>query len=98
MDLSLLAECTGFDWDKNNLNKNAKHKVEWTECEEVFFLLPLIMGSNNTHSNKEKRYYVLGQTKVNRKLFIAFTIKNNKIRVISARDMTQNETTIYEEK
>ena len=40
----------------------------------------------------------LGQTDLNRKLFIAFTVRDKKIRVISGRDMTKKEKRIYDEK
>ena len=43
------------------------------------------------HSNSEKRMYCLGKTDQERDLFIAFVLRNNKIRVISARDMTDKE-------
>jgi len=53
---------------------------------------------DNKHSKYEKRYFVLGQTDVDRKLFIAFTIREKKIRIISARDINKKERRIYYEK
>jgi hypothetical protein len=38
---------------------------------------------------------VLGRTDANRWLFVAFTIRDNHIRVISARDMNQKESKKY---
>lgn len=38
----------------------------------------------------------LGKTKGGRKLFIAFTLRNHKMRVISVRDMTPQEARAYE--
>lgn len=94
----LLVDCIEFEWDKHNQFKNEKHDVHWTECEEVFFQQPLLMRADQTHSKKENRYFVLGQTKAGRTLFIAFTIKYKQIiRVISARDMTKKEIKIYKE-
>ena len=89
----------GFQWDKGNIEKNRlKHKVLNFECEQVFFNDPLIVADDIKHSQNEKRWYVLGRTDLNRKLFIVFTIRNNLIRIISARDMTKNERKIYDEK
>ncbi len=89
----------GFQWDKGNIEKNRlKHKVLNFECEQVFFNEPLIIADDIKHSQNEKRRYVLGRTDLNRKLFIVFTIRNNLIRIISARDMTKNERKIYDEK
>lgn len=86
----------GFDWDKGNQQKNwEKHKVDFRECEEVFFNRPLLIDEDRTHSTHEKRYYALGRSDVGRMLFLAFTIRNNKIRVISAREQTNKERQIY---
>jgi len=94
----LLLECTGFEWDESNKNKNwIKHKVSNSECEQIFFNQPLIMHFDKKHSDTEDRFYALGHTDLNRKLFVVFTIRNKKIRVISARDMSKKERKIYEE-
>ena len=86
----------GFEWDEGNINKNwVKHQVSNSECEELCFNLPLLLVDNKKHSQEEKRTYVLGETNANRWLFISFTIRENKIRVISARDMSQKEGIIY---
>jgi len=89
---------TGFDWDEGNFNKNwIKHQVSNSECEEIFFNLPMLLHSDPIHSQTEPRYYVLGQTNAGRRLFIAFTLRGHKIRVISARDMSKSEKSIYEQ-
>lgn len=86
----------GFEWDDGNIDKNwIRHQVSNLECEEVFFNIPLLLADDKKHSQHEKRYYVLGRTNANRWLFIAFTIRKNKIRVISARDMNQKEERKY---
>ena len=91
-----LSGLDGFQWDEGNRTKNwKKHQVSPSECEEVFFNLPLLLADDVPHSQVEKRYYVLGQTNSKRKLFIAFTIRTNKIRVISARDMSRKERQAY---
>lgn len=93
-----LNDVTGFDWDEHNREKNwQKHQVLAGECEEVFFNLPFLLAPDPGHSQGEPRYYVLGHTLAGRRLFIAFTIRNNKIRVISAREMNRKERAIYEE-
>jgi uncharacterized protein len=93
-----LQRTDGFDWDEGNIDKNwIKHNVSNMECEELFFNVPLLSSDDESHSLEEKRYYALGQTNTRRWLFIAFTIRENKIRVISARDMNQKEGTIHAE-
>ena len=87
----------GFDWDEFNQNKNwLKHNVFWTECEEIFFNEPLLLFEDTKHSSLENRFFVLGHTNNKRNLFIVFTLRNNKIRIISARDMNKKERNVYE--
>jgi uncharacterized protein len=94
-----LIECDGFEWNEFNINKNwDKHLVHFTECEEIFFNQPLLVMNDIKHSNREKRYYALGITNNDRKLFVVFTIRTRKIRIISARDMNKNERKVYNEK
>ena len=93
-----LSSVTGFEWDDGNRDKNwEKHQVSNGECEEVFFNLPLLLHPDQTHSQAEERYYVLGQTNEGRRLFISFTIRGENIRVISARDMSKRERNFYEQ-
>jgi len=95
----LLKECEGFQWDEGNSDKNwTRHKVNRFECEELFFNEPLIVREDLKHSQSEDRLYSLGRTDSNRFLFVVFTIRDNLIRVISARDMTAKEQKEYEEK
>lgn len=86
----------GFDWDEGNLTKSwEKHRVTNTECEEVFLNAPLLLAKDVKHSEAEARYYVLGQTNAARLLFIAFTVREDLIRVISTRPMSEKERRIY---
>lgn len=91
-----IGDLEGFEWDAGNRDKNwLKHQVSAGECEEAFFNLPLLLNPDPAHSAAEPRYYALGQTNAGRLLFIAFTVRNKRIRVISARDMSQKERKIY---
>jgi uncharacterized DUF497 family protein len=93
-----ISSVTGFEWDDGNRDKNwEKHQVSNSECEEVFFNLPLLLQPDPTHSEAAVRYYVLGQTNAGRRLFISFTIRGENIRVISVRDMSKRERNFYEQ-
>lgn len=95
---SIFDNVEGFQWDKGNIDKNwLKHQVLHLECEQIFFNEPLIVEDDLKHSTKEKRWYILGRTDNDRKLFLVFTIRKNKIRVISARDMNKKERSVYNE-
>jgi hypothetical protein len=86
----------GFEWDTGNITKNwDRHQVSSTECEEVFLNKPLLLADDVRHSASEVRNYALGQTDNGRLLFIAFTVRGTRIRVISARPMSGKERQIY---
>lgn len=97
MASDILANCNGFEWDKHNSEKiRTKHGVTPAECEQVFFNIPVIAGDDEKHSKNESQFYVLGQTDSGRLLFLVFTIRNDKLRVISARDMNKKERRAYQ--
>ena len=96
-DNDSIMECVGFEWNDGNLLKNAeKHGVTAGEYEQIFFNRPLIAGRDEKHSQKETRFFALGHTDSSRLLFIVFTIRNNGIRVLSARKMNRKERKVYE--
>ena len=95
--IKVLPKVVTFEWDIGNIDKNfKKHEVSNQEAEEVFFNKPIVFSEDNKHSTTEKRYMLWGKTNTNRKLTIFFTIRNNRIRVISARDMHKKERGEYE--
>lgn len=98
MDLwDRLAQCIGFEWDEGNLTKNwEKHRVAFWEAEEIFLNAPFLVASGPHSSAPEERCYGLGKTDAGRFLFVVFTIRGLRIRVISARDMSRKERELYE--
>lgn len=91
-----LRQCVGFEWDAGDDTKNwDAHDVSRAECEEVFFNRPLMLRRDREHSMREPRYYALGVTMAGRLLFVAFTVREKLVRVISARDMTAREKQRY---
>ena len=96
--MDIISGVGGFDWDKGNIKKNwERHRVTHIECEEIFFNRPFMVKEDEPHSGVEDRYYVLGNTDNGRYLFVVFTIRHNKIRIISARDMNKKERRLYNE-
>ncbi|MCR4315128.1 MAG: BrnT family toxin [Planctomycetes bacterium] len=93
-----LGKCEGFAWDRHNTEKNwSKHGVTPSECEEALFNTPIVVVDDDKHSKDENRYYALCRTDSQRLLFLVFTVRNNFIRVISARAMSRKERKIFEE-
>jgi uncharacterized DUF497 family protein len=87
----------GFDWDSGNSEKNwVRHQVTKGECEQIFFN-EMIVTTVDKHSQIENRWYLLGKTDSGRLLFVVFTKRQNKIRIISARDMNKKERSYYNE-
>ena len=85
--------------DLEELTKNReKHKVTAQEAEEIFYNEPKIILYDNKHSATEKRYTLYGITSAGRKLTTVFTVRRNKFRVISARDMHIKERRFYNER
>src|SRR5210317_2265319 len=93
-----LARITSFEWDEANARKNEKHGVSMAEAEQVFFNSPLLLLEDIKHSISELSFHALGKTDNVRLLHITLTLRQNnqKIRVISARNMHRKERTIYE--
>ena len=95
-DWASLFQCEGFEWDEHNAGKIwQKHRVLPSESEEVFFNRPLVVADDLRHSEAEKRFYALGQTNAGRMLFVVFAVRQRRIRVISARDMSRKERKAY---
>lgn len=87
----------GFEWDEGNVQKNKlKHGLGFWLIEEIFFNEPLLVYEDNAHSEEECRCYALGKTDGTQFIFVAFTVREQKIRVISARPMSKKERCYYE--
>ncbi|MEK7521922.1 MAG: BrnT family toxin [Patescibacteria group bacterium] len=93
-----LVKIVGFDWDEGNTSHIAKHNVLPKEAEDVFFDKNNVLEDDPKHSEIEQRYLVVGKTKGERLLYQVFTIRDNKIRVISSRDINKKEASLYEKK
>jgi hypothetical protein len=91
-------ECIiGFEWDEGNIYKNEnKHGLKWTAIEEIFFNEPLLIVEDFKHSLNECRCVALGKNDYQDLVTVVFTVRNNHIRVISARAMSKKERMIYE--
>ena len=86
----------GFEWNKGNVGKNKKHNVADKECEESFFDKRKVIFKDVLHSSGEERFILLGKTRKKRLLYIVYTVRDAKIRIISARDINKKEVVLYE--
>ncbi len=87
-----------FEWDEGNSEKsNAKHGISSSEAEEVFFDERFLsLGLQIDPKAEETRYGIIGTTWGLKILFVSFTVRASKIRVISARKANKRERRIYE--
>lgn len=91
-------EFGGFQWDRGNRDKSRlKHGVLPEEAEECFFNDPLIAVDTKHSTDAERRYALMGETDAGKRLFVAFTMREDFVRVISARPMHRKEREHYEE-
>ena len=87
---------TGFEWDRNNSEKILKkHGISIREAESIFADSNFVL-SEARYSGKEARYAIMG-TSGKRRLIAIFTVRKDKIRIISARPQSRKERKVYEE-
>jgi len=87
----------GFEWDEGNLDKNyKKHGIEPKQAEEVFIDSESIILPDVGHSQKEDGHIIVGNTLDKQHLFIIFTFRGSRVRIISARKMHKKEVERYE--
>jgi len=86
-----------FDWDQWNLQKNeAKHGVSRLEAESVFFDPANKIFKEEKHSRgTELRYVLYGKSLEARILMLGFTIRKDRIRIITARTASRKERAVY---
>jgi uncharacterized DUF497 family protein len=93
-----LAQCTGFQWDAGNSEKNWDlHRVARAEAEEIFFNRPIVVAPDLGDSYQEPRFAAMGRTNGGRCLVVIFAMRGTLVRVISARDANRRERRVYEQ-
>ena len=83
-----------FEWDeaKNSYNKKA-HGISFETALHVFDDPYYLEVYDFEHSDDEDRYIALG--KVGEVIFVVFTERKDRIRLISARIATSSERRLY---
>ena len=93
----MFGDAIGFEWDEHNRDKNlVAHGVTSEECEEALFDPHKKIVADAIQAGHEARFILIGCTNADRVLFIVFTLRKNKLRVISARDLNKRERKLYE--
>jgi uncharacterized protein len=87
-----------FEWDPEKARENEqKHGVTFLEATEVFDDDHSSSVPDPDHSADEQRYLIFGAAKQGRHLVVSYTERGDRIRLISARQMTSQERRAYEQ-
>ena len=89
-----------FDWDQWNVQKNElKHGVSRLEAESAFYDSRHRLFEDQEHStSRERRYILFGRGLESRVLMVGFTLRANRVRVITARPASRRERKIYDKR
>jgi uncharacterized DUF497 family protein len=86
-----------FEWDPRKARINLrKHGVSFTEAGTIFGDDLAITVSDPDHSDNEDRYITIGWSDQHRLLIVSHTDRGDRIRIISARELTKAERKEYE--
>jgi hypothetical protein len=86
-----------FEWDNGNLDKSyLKHGITPKEAEEVFVNDGSLVLPDIEHSQREERFILVGINFIGVNIFVVFTFRKNKVRIISARRMHRKEVERYD--
>lgn len=87
-----------FEWhpDKAKQNKR-KHDVSFAEASTVFADPLSATAFDPDHSDDEDRYITVGFSEEKRLLIVSHTDRSDRIRIVSARQLTSLERKEYEE-
>lgn len=87
-----------FEWDPRKSATNIrKHGVSFTEAGSVFGDEFGITVPDPDHSDEAERFITIGWSYLHRLLMVAHTDRDEKIRIISARELSKTERKEYEE-
>ena len=87
-----------FKWDEYKAVQNIKkHKVSFEEAQTVFYDESAILYYDDSHSESEERFLLLGLSSKLRILLICHCYREHEsvIRIISARKATKKEAKHY---
>jgi len=86
-----------FEWDGQKAASNfAKHGVTFTEAMTVFGDPLELAIADPDHSQNECRFVSMGVSLTGRLLVVAYTERQGRMRIITAREVTPRERKQYE--
>jgi uncharacterized DUF497 family protein len=86
-----------FEWDAQKAQANQrKHQVSFEEARTIFGDPFARITEDRDHSKGELRWHILGISVQQRVLVVAYTERNETIRIITARKADSGERRRYE--
>lgn len=95
MEIPNLALFKDFEWDDGNRGKVSK-RMDIPIAESAFLGEPQILF-DAVHSKIEPRWFLMNRVD-SQHVFLVFTLRKNKIRILSARYMHAKEVKKYAQK
>ena len=87
-----------FAWDADKAEANeARHGMTFAEAQTVFNDPLFVDFYDPDYSDDEERFLLLGTSHAGRRLFVSYTERDGKTRLVSARLATRQERRDYEE-
>lgn len=83
-----------FEWDEHNTSHIRRHEVTQAEAEEAL-TDPHLVDMPTYSTRYERRWAVLGATRQGRILFVVYTRREDRVRVVTARDASRQERRLY---
>lgn len=84
-----------YQWDRNKaLGNLSKHRIDFADAVSVFSDDLAITIFDDRF--EEERFIIIGVDLFNRILVVIYTLRNDEIRLISARKATKKERLQYE--
>ena len=90
-----MAEAIEFDWDELNREHLKSHRVSPQEFEQVIGNDPL--GLEYQLESGEERYKSLGVTAKGRALIVVWTLREGKVRAVTAYPVGRSYEKLYRE-
>ena len=86
-----------FEWDPKKAAANlTKHGVSFQEATTVFDDLLSVTVPDPDHSFEENRLILVGESHRRRVLIVSHVERGERIRIVSARELTRAERDVYE--
>ncbi len=85
-----------IEWDSGKAASNiTKHGIDFEEASTAL-LDPMALASEDTDSEGEARWVIIGMSQKTRLLTVVYTVRfEDSIRIISARKATRKEAKYY---